>query len=224
MKEILAYRQLAVKDSASKSWFISLQEILYKYGLPNAQELLDSPPEKLCLKVKVRRSVNEYWRKVIIQEAENKSTLEFLNIASYTPGKVHPIWTNCKFNANSLLKAYAQVKLSCGTYILQSVKARFNQYQVSRLCPLCQKSDETLQHFILHCGAFQSTRQAFIDALYDVVGFTSDEELLRLILDPSRTCMHIGSINESWSSRIYSLTRGLCYALHVQRNTILASL
>ena len=103
----LAYRQLALKDSASKSWIVSLQEILY--GLPNAQELLDSPPDKLNWKVKVKRSVNEHWSKVIIKEAEHKSTLEFLNIASYTPGKVHPMWTHCKYNAISLLKAFAQV-------------------------------------------------------------------------------------------------------------------
>ena len=134
----LAYRQLALKDSASKSWVVSLQEILY--GLPNAQEVLDSPPEKLNWKVKVKRSVNEHWRKVIIKEAEQMSTLEFLNISSYTPGKVHPMWTNCKYNANSLLKAFAQVT---HIYLLQSVRARSNQYQVSRLCPLCQESDET---------------------------------------------------------------------------------
>ena len=68
-----------------------------------------------------------------------------------------------------------------------------------------------------------SPTYSFIGALYDVVGVASDVELLRLIWDPSMTCMYIGSINESWSTRIYSLTRGLCYALHVQRNTMLVS-
>ena len=57
----LAYRQLAVKESTSKSWFVALQEVLYKYDLPTAQELLDNPPEKLAWKVLVRRHVNERW-------------------------------------------------------------------------------------------------------------------------------------------------------------------
>ncbi|MEW8546489.1 MAG: reverse transcriptase domain-containing protein, partial [Candidatus Thiodiazotropha sp.] len=219
----LAYRQLALKDSASKSWFISLQEILYRYGLPNAQELLDSPPEKIGWKVKVRQHVNQHWQKIVIQEAENKSTLEFLNIASYTPGKVHPVWTKCKHNANSLLKAYAQVKLMCGTYILQSLRAKFNQYQVSMLCPLCKRTDETLQHFILHCDALRPARQSFMDTLHKLVGCTSDEKLFRVILDPSVACLPSGGGDESCSTRIYSLTRSLCYALHVQRNTLLAS-
>ena len=69
----LAYRQLAVKESTSKSWFVALQEVLYKYDLPIAQELLDNPPEKLAWKVLVRRPVNAHWRKVIIHEAEAKS-------------------------------------------------------------------------------------------------------------------------------------------------------
>ena len=102
----LAYRQLAVKESTARSWFVAPQEILYKYGLPTAQELLDNPPEKLAWKVLVRRHVNEHWRKVIIQEAEGKSTLRFLSSASYAPGKVHTVWAKCKHNSNNLLKAY----------------------------------------------------------------------------------------------------------------------
>ena len=218
----LARRQLAVKDSTSKSWFIALREILYKYGLPTAQELLDNPPEKLPWKIMVRRHVNEHWKKEIIQEAETKSTLKFLNKALYAPGKVHPIWTQCKHNSNSLLKAYAQVKLTCGPYVLQSVRAKFNQFQVSKLCPLCREEDETMQHFILHCSELESTRASFISALCDLVVFEDNEELLGLILDPSMACM-LEENSDSGETQIFSLARGLCYALHVQRNTLLAS-
>ena len=161
----LAHRQLAVKEHTSRSWFVALQEILYMYKLPNAQVLLDTPPGKLAWKVEVRRCVNEHWRKAIIQEAETKSTLKFLNNGSYTPGKVHPVWAYCKHISNSLLKAYVQVKLSCGSYILQSVRARFNQFQVSKLCPLCREADETLQHFIAECVVLEQTRHSFINAI-----------------------------------------------------------
>ena len=212
----LARRQLAVKDITSKSWFIGLREILYKYSLPTAQELLDNPPEKLAWKIMVRRHVNEHWKKEIIQEAETKSTLKFLNKALYAPGKVHPIWTQCKHNSNSLLKAYAQVKLTCGSYVLQSVRAKFNQFQVSKLCPLCREEDETMQHFILH------RRVSFLSALCDLVVCEDNEELLGLILDPSTACM-LEENSDSGETQIFSLARGLCYALHVYRNTLLAS-
>lgn len=55
--------------------------------------------------------------------------------------------------------------------------------------------NESLQHFAVHY-----TRQAFVNAVYDLVGSTSDEEFLRLMLNPSMTSMHIGSIDESWST------------------------
>ena len=73
-----------------------------------------------------------------MQEAEAKSTLKFLDSASYAPGKIHIVWAKCKHNSNSLLKAYVQVKLSSGSYIFNSVRARFNQFHVSKLCPLCR--------------------------------------------------------------------------------------
>ena len=116
------------------------------------------------------------------------------------------------------------LRSNCRSYILQSIRAKFNQYQVSKLCPLCRESDETLQHFILQCVTLQSTRRSFINALYEIVGSTNDEELLRLILDPSTACAHSGNSDEPWLTHIYSLTRRLCFALHVQRNTLLASL
>ena len=45
----------------------------------------------------------------------------------------------------------AHVKLISGTYILQKNKARFNQYEVSSLCPLCGIEPEDLMHFMLTC-------------------------------------------------------------------------
>ena len=77
---------------------------------------------------------------------------------------------------------------------------------------------------ILKYVTLQSTRWSFINALYELVGSTKEEELLWLILDPSMACAHSGNSDEPWLTRIYSLTRGLCYALHVQRNPSLASL
>ena len=84
---------------------------------------------------------------------------------------------------------------------------------------LCREADETMQHFILHCSELESTRASFISALCDSVVFEDNEEL---ILDPSTACM-IEENSDSRETQIFSFARGLCYALHVQRNTLLAS-
>ena len=56
----------------------------------------------------------------------------------------------------------------------------------------------------------------------DLVVFEDNEELLGLILDPSTACI-LEENSDSGETQIFSLARGLCYALHVQRNTLLAS-
>ena len=41
----LATRQLAIKDDTSKSWFVALQEVLYRYRLPTAYDPLQDSPQ-----------------------------------------------------------------------------------------------------------------------------------------------------------------------------------
>ena len=79
-----------------------------------------------------------------------------------------------------------------------------------------------MQHFILHCSELESTRASFISALCDLVVCEDNEELLGLILDPSTACT-LEENSDSGETQIFLLARGLCYALHVQRYTLLAS-
>ena len=80
-----------------------------------------------------------------------------------------------------------------------------------------------MQHFVLHCILLEQTRHSFINAIHELVGSVNNEELLGLILDPSTTGVPGENSDSYWETRIFSFTRGLCYALHVQRNTLLAS-
>ena len=64
---------------------------------------------------------------------------------------------------------------------------------------------------------------SFIRALCESVVFEDNEELLGLILNPSMACL-IEENSDSGETQIFLLARGLCYALHVQRNTLLASM
>ena len=76
-----------------------------------------------------------------------------------------------------------------------------------------------MQHFILHCGVLEQARQSFINEIRELVGSVNNVKLLELILDPSTAGVHGENRDSYWEARIFSLTRGLCYALHVQRNT-----
>ena len=43
-------------------------------------------------------------------------------------------------------------------------------------------------------------------------------------LDPSAVGIHKENIDDTWSICTYSLTRGLCYVMHVPRNILLANI
>ena len=135
MEREIALRQLAVKDFNSNSWFVSVQEILFRYELPFellfAHDLIENPPEKLEWKRKVKCQITRYWENIIIAEAWLKSTLRYLNFGNYKAGRVHQLWPSAKYNQHSVHKAFVHVKLSLGIYILQSNKARFNQDLIS---------------------------------------------------------------------------------------------
>ena len=109
--------------------------------------------------------------------------------AEAKPGKVHPVLQTVNIFLTVSLKH--MFRSSCYVnHILQSVRARFDQFQVSKLCPLCREEGEIMQHFILHCVVLEQTRHSFINAIRELVGSVNDKELLRLIPDPSTTGVH----------------------------------
>ena len=100
--------------------------------------------------------------KSIAAEARSKSTLRYLNFENFQIGHVHKLWSSANYNQHSVHTAFIQVKLSVGTYILQSNKACFNQFQVSKLCPLCNCEIVSMEHFLLQCGELQRVRDPFV--------------------------------------------------------------
>ena len=58
-----------MKTEKSKSWFIHIKQLLLKYVLPSAYELLDAPPGKMDWKTRVSDAVNFYWDQETRKEA-----------------------------------------------------------------------------------------------------------------------------------------------------------
>ena len=46
-ENMIAHRQLYVKDYKSSSWFIEMKKIIWKYNLPDIYNLLDRPYTKM---------------------------------------------------------------------------------------------------------------------------------------------------------------------------------
>ena len=69
--------------------------------------------------------------------------------------------TQLQYTKLPVHKANIHVKLLSGTCILRKNKARFNQYAVSSLRPLCGNDSEDLVHFMLNYEKLEAVRRPF---------------------------------------------------------------
>ena len=72
------------------------------------------------------------------------------------------VWACAGRDTVSVHNANIHVKLASGTYILQKNKARFIEYKVSSLCPLCGNELEDLVHFMLACEKLHEMRHPLV--------------------------------------------------------------
>ena len=155
----LAKRQLAVRDPSDKSWFSSVRNILNTYWLPTAYEIFEHPPSseewKKQVKCQLHTHVEKQWRDDII----SKSTLKYLNPEAVKVGKIHPVFATVRNNSYDVNRAKVKARLLTGTYTLQSNRAKFNQFNVSPLCQLCNKDPETRELHINRSKVLQTQKQ-----------------------------------------------------------------
>ena len=94
----------------------------------------------------------------------------------------------------AIRKAGIKARLMTGTYVLQSNRAKFNQYKVNPTCLLCELEPEDQEHFLLRCQSLSEIRGPFIrkteHILSEYLGYQVQHEiskdvntLLTLILD-----------------------------------------
>jgi hypothetical protein len=117
----IAERQLVMKDLNSKSWYVEIVELMYKYGLPSPHDILANPPSKGAWKTIVTKAINYYWGAKLKSRAVNMTSLKYLttNNIQHSNLETHPIWTNTNLSLRDIQRACYQIKMATGTYILQ---------------------------------------------------------------------------------------------------------
>ena len=84
-----------------------------------------------------------------MNQATMYSSLNYLNVKIYKPGKIHPLLKIEPNSVRDIPRISIKLKLICGVYVLQSTRASFNQNEVDPTCQMCSSYPETLDHFIL---------------------------------------------------------------------------
>ena len=103
----LARRQLSVKSYAGNSWFVEIRRLCVKYSLPDPNSILDIL-SKCQWKRVVQRAIYTYWADILKQRASLYSSLKFLFVDGYWPGKKHLLIQNvdCVSNVPRIHSSY----------------------------------------------------------------------------------------------------------------------
>ena len=185
----IAERQIALYDANSRSWFSKLKKTLFKYNLRQAHTLLNDPPSKSVWKNQIENKTRQYWESKLITEKETKSSLKYLSTNSYKMRKCHQIWKFTHPNPIEVEKACIKARLLTGCYILQSNRAKCNQYEIDLTCPLCHDGPEDREHFLFKCSALNYPRDNHLQKIINTINHSSlniqinSDNMIQLILD-----------------------------------------
>ena len=155
----------------------------------------------------------------------------------------HPVMDNIT-TARDVMKLRPALKMLAGDYYTGAVKAK--QCSVSSQCKLCQDPVEDLIHILCHCPSFAESRQRILNELAHLLTEASDEksskilcsETVASLFSEKRTftqfildCTSYNlpnsyryTINDPKVTKIFALTRDLCFTIHTTRINLLRKL
>jgi hypothetical protein len=145
---------------SSKSWFIQLRDICLLYGLPHPLHLLQSPLSKSAFKKLVKSSILDYWESKLRLEASPLTSLAYFRPEFHSLLHPHPILWTAGPNPYEVSKAVVQCRMLSGRYRTELL-ARHWSSNKQGFCqaPSCTEICETLEHILLWCPSYQSTRE-----------------------------------------------------------------
>ena len=207
-------RQLAMQETTSSSWTTQVKNLLTKYNLPPASELLSLQLTKQQWKNLVKINVYKHWTDQLQEEAKYMSSLCYINIGALKINSMHPVWLKLH-NKLNVRKAHVVAKLLLQRYPLSgshtSGKAR------SATCVLCKNDSETVAHFLLHCTSLKSGRDLYLPRiLLYTRKYAIDinpENLVAIVLDINNIPDHMGDDR----SEFIKLCRDFVFKMHNDR-------
>ena len=157
----LTVRQIAVNLDNNQSYYSRVQDILNQYNLPNLHYLSENLTTKEQWKLQVKTAVNKYWTETLRKEAQEKSTLKYINIHSMKIGQTHSVWSSLESTVTDVRKGITKCRMLTGTYLLQSNRNKFNNSE-SAICKCCGIEIEDIIHMLLECPALFYERKSIL--------------------------------------------------------------
>ena len=161
----LALRQLST-DTVTTGWFRYVQATARRYDMENI--LLSSllaPWGKEAWKSFCKETVTSDWLQKMKENASSKSSMRLLDLQHVSFSAPHHLWPSRGATSKTRVAASYRAKFIAGSYILQSNRARFNQFKVDPTCPLCGNGSEDMTHLLLVCPRLQQSRTRHLNKI-----------------------------------------------------------
>ena len=159
----LAFRQLSMGNGKNRSWFRYVKGIAVGYGIgESVLAAVNVPWGKNDWKMFISKSIRHSYFHELVKGARERSSLEYMDPTVLKPGTAHDLWPRGASAGKSRVAASIRAKMLAGSYILQSNRAKFNQFEVSPECNLCKEGVEDLPHMILLCKSLAPKREPIL--------------------------------------------------------------
>jgi hypothetical protein len=140
------------------SFFIRIVGILDLYELPPFTEVMNGHFKKIEWKGIVKRSINTYWNTKLQLDCQSKSSLSLLSTTSLEMRKTHIVWDSINNSVRDVRQAITKTRMLTGTYMLQTLKSKFNQSEVD---PIRKEHFVKIKGTVITAIGFDSWKRNF---------------------------------------------------------------
>jgi len=222
----IAERQLHIKSLDSNSWFIEIKKLCMKYELEDPVIYVQNHLSKAKWKRLITSAIYKYWTARINEEIKYYSTLRYLS-PTYEIGKIHPLARTNSVNQRDINRLPVRLKFATGNYILQTIRAVYNQNPVDPTCKLCNQAEETVPHFVMCCKPLEYIRAPIVSniinkssELFALHCTNLQLDIMQLIINPFHYAVN-DSLEANICTSIRPLCRQLIFNMHSKRYELL---
>jgi hypothetical protein len=196
-----------------------------KYGLPDPLQYFEHPWRPDRWRDHCKKTVRNYWETDLLQVVQASDTLKYVDIEYASVSVPMRLWQMAGLCSISVRQATVQNWMFLGVYFTQIQLHKMKKVK-SPLCLGCNEMSEDLNHFILHCGFFNTIREKYLPQYISqnnkLGEILNNEEMIMLtILDPVSSKLP-EAVTKNWLSvkAVYCISREFCYNMHRKREKL----
>ena len=193
-----------------------------------------TPASKTTYKAFILTKITQFWEYKLRTDAKNNSKMQYLNVNLIgLNGRCHPAVSDIN-TTQQVSRMRPHLKMLCGDYFTYELKAKYQGGSPNcRLCPPDIQAIENIEHILTTCQIYSDVRARVISSMklilqdIDYISepeqlFSDKKNLTQFILDCTSANLKIRvNYNDEKASRIFELSRGLCYSINKTRISML---